>query len=230
MNTLKNKIICAIDIHDWEIAISLIDEIQHLIGAIKLGLEFFMAFGIDGIKKIIDLYPDIKIFLDLKFHDIPNTVEGALKTVVLIPNVFLTTIHATGGAEMISRARDLIDETSSKLKIVAVTRLTSLVFDAEKTFALTELALHSGADGIVCPAEICKEIRQKFSSQYGDFIIVTPGIRLLDSNIKLDDQRATSTPKQAVLNGSSYLVIGRPITHSVDKKGVILKILQDINE
>lgn len=244
INKISDKIICAIDTHDFQQATNLINEIYSEIQTIKLGLEFFMAFGMDGVKRIIDLYPNIKIFLDLKFHDIPNTVIGALKSIVTIPNIFLTTIHAHGGREMIEKAKDIVRVSSSKLKIIAVTRLTSLEIDLEQTLLLAELALNGGADGIVCPAEICKNIRTKFN-QY-NFIIVTPGIRLLVSNkdrdllmdqeqdqdplpMNLDDQRAISTPKQAILNGSDYLIIGRPITQSSNKIQTVRNILKEID-
>jgi orotidine-5'-phosphate decarboxylase len=226
MNKISDKIICAIDTNDFAQVTNLINEVSSEIQTVKFGLEFFIAFGIEGVKRIINLYPNIKIFLDLKFHDIPNTVFGALKSIVTIPNIFLTTIHASGGKEMIKKAKDTVRDSNSQLKIIAVTRLTSLEVDLEQTLALTDLALNSGADGIVCPAELCKAIRLKFTDQYNNFIIVTPGIRLNNSSI--DDQKTVSTPKQAIANGADYLVIGRPITQSINKIQTIRDILGDM--
>lgn len=223
----KNPIICAIDTHDFDDSIKLIKEIHDSVFAIKLGLEFFVAFGIDGVKKIIDIFPEIKIFLDLKFHDIPNTVAGALKSIVKIDNIFLTTIHANGGDEMIIRACEVVKDSNSNLKIIAVTRLTSLELIESDVVNLTELALKNGAHGVVCPSGISSILRNKFDSKYKDFIIVTPGVRLIDQNISNDDQKSIATPKKAIEDGSSYLVIGRPITQAFDKKTLIEKILHN---
>ena len=223
----KNPIICAIDTNDFDNSIQLIKEIHDSVYSIKLGLEFFMAFGIDGVKRIIELFPEIKIFLDLKFHDIPNTVGGALKSIVKIDNIFLTTIHASGGDEMIKRACEIVKDSNSNLKIIAVTKLTSLELIESDVVNLTELALKNGAHGVVCPPDMSRILRNKFDSTYKDFTIVTPGIRLIDKNINNDDQKSIATPKKAIENGSSYLVIGRPITQAFDKKAIIKKILHN---
>ncbi len=224
-----NPIICAIDTHDFDDAVNLIREIYGLVGAIKLGLEFFIAFGMDGVRRIVNLFPEIKIFLDLKFHDIPNTVSGALQSVILIKNVFLTTIHATGGAEMIKRASDIVRNANSDLKIVCVTKLTSLELVEGDVIDLTKLSLENGASGVVCPPNMSKVLRDKFGGIYNNFIIVTPGIRLEQGNVNDDDQKSIATPRSAIQSGSSYLVVGRPITQAHNKQEVIKKILSDIN-
>ena len=220
-----NPIICAIDVHNFDEAVKLIKEIYDSVGAIKLGLEFFMAFGIDGVKRIIEKFPTIKIFLDLKFHDIPNTVVGALQSIIGIKNIFLTTIHASGGGEMIQRSHDIVKNANSDLKIIAVTKLTSLEVNQDEIINLTDIALKNHADGVVCPAEMSRILRNKFGD---DFIIVNPGIRLLDSIVKDDDQKVITTPRIAIENGASYLVIGRPITQASNKKVVIEKILNEL--
>lgn len=217
---IKNPIICAIDSHDFNHALIIINEIHQEVGAIKLGLEFFMAFGLNGIQKIINQYQDLPIFLDLKFHDIPNTVQGAFQSIINLKNIFLTTIHAQGGAEMIKAAVNTA-QLNPNLKIIAVTKLTSLEINKDEIFKLTELALTNGAHGIVAPAGILKEIRSKFGN---DFLVITPGIRLANSNIVSDDQKSIATPEFAMSQGASYLVIGRPITESNNKIEIVKKI------
>jgi len=224
----NNPIICAIDSHNFEESLSLIHEIHNDIYAIKLGLEFFMAFGIDGVKSVIAHFPKIKIFLDLKFHDIPNTVCGALKSIIDIENIFLTTIHASGGAIMIKEAMN-IAKNRENLKIICVTKLTSLAINIDDIIDLTKISLENEAHGIVCPANSLSSIKEKFSVDFPDFITVCPGIRL-DSTTKKDDQQAISTPKNAMRNGADYLVIGRPITQAANKIDAINSILKSISD
>jgi orotidine-5'-phosphate decarboxylase len=224
---INNPIICAIDVHNFDEAIFLINEIYNDVFAIKLGLEFFMAFGLDGIKKIIFKFPNIKIFLDLKFHDIPNTVVGALKSLVAIKNIIFTTIHASGGSEMIKKAVEISRENES-LKILSVTKLTSLVLNVGEIIKLTSIALESGSHGIVCPASSIKFLNNEFREKYPNFLIVSPGIRFEENIVSNDDQKAISTPCEAMKNGANYLVIGRPITQSSNKKIIINKILHSI--
>lgn len=226
---INNPIICAIDVHDFDEAVMLIDEVYKDIYAIKLGLEFYTEYGKQGIKKIIEKFPDIKIFLDLKFHDIPNTVAGAMKAIVDLENIVLTTIHASGGSEMIKRAVE-IASANKNLKILSVTKLTSLEFNMDEILKLTEIALKAGSHGIVCPAAAVVKVREKFSKEFPNFLIVTPGIRPLGDagKVENDDQNAISTPKGAMENGSDFLVIGRPITQAKDKKQAINDILESI--
>jgi orotidine-5'-phosphate decarboxylase len=222
---IRNPIICAIDENNFDVAADLIKEVNLYVGAIKLGLEFFMAFGLDGILRIIDLFPEIKIFLDLKFHDIPNTVVGALKSVVKIKNVFMTTIHAIGGDEMISRASEFVRNENPDLKLICVTNLTSLKMNEQKVIDLTGIALKNGASGVVCPGGMTRILRDNFASQYGDFLIVNPGIRFKDSSVRNDDQESIMTPDIALKNRASYLVIGRPITRAENKVDVLKNLI-----
>jgi orotidine-5'-phosphate decarboxylase len=223
----KNPIICAIDVHDFNQAVLLIDEIWQEIFAIKLGLEFFIAYGLDGVKKIIDKFPNIKIFLDLKFHDIPNTVAGAMKSLTGIKNIILTTIHAQGGEEMIRKAVEIARENEN-LKILSVTKLTSLELNVYEIIELAGVALNSGSHGIVCPASAISILNQRFREKFPNFLIVSPGIRFEENAVNNDDQKAISTPRKAMNNGANYLVIGRPITQSQNKKDTIRKILESI--
>ena len=223
-----NPIIYALDTNNWNEIVEVLDEINREVYAIKVGLEFFMAYGLNGIRDIVSRYPDIKIFLDLKFHDIPNTVVGALKSIVEISNIIFTTIHAAGGQEMIKEAKNFIKSSHASMKLIVVTRLTSLTPDIGITLDGARVALESGADGIVCPAEFCLPIKSQIIKERSDFVIITPGIRLDDSPVHMDDQVATSTPRDAIANGADYLVIGRPITNSQNRVSTIHGILSSI--
>ena len=225
----NNPIICAIDLHNLDDSMRLIEEIYHKVYAIKLGLEFFIAYGLNGIHSIIKKFPDIKIFLDLKFHDIPNTVAGALKSIVGIKNIIFTTIHASGGEEMIKKSVE-IAKTNNDLKILSVTKLTSIELNIEEIIKLTGVALSSGSHGIVCPSDAISKVNEVFRHQYPNFLIITPGIRFEENTVNNDDQKSTSSPEQAMKNGANYLVIGRPITQSKNQNATISLILESIKK
>ena len=225
----NNPIICAIDLDNFDEAIKLIEEIYQEVFAIKLGLEFFIAYGLNGVNSIIARFPDIKIFLDLKFHDIPNTVAGALNSIVGIKNIIFTTIHASGGEEMIKKSIE-IAQINEDFKILSVTKLTSLELNIEDIIKLTGVALASGSHGVVCPALAISRVNEEFRQKYPNFLIITPGIRFEENSVNNDDQKSISTPEQAMKNGANYLVIGRPITQSKNKKETIGLILESIKK
>ncbi len=207
------KIILAVDTPDFETASAWIKATQGSIAAYKLGLEFFATFGYEGVARLREL-SDAELFLDLKLHDIPNTVAGAVKQVVNLAPKFLT-VHASGGHEMIKAAVD----NAPDVDITAVTILTSLSQDdlgaigfsgtpLESAVKLALLAKAAGARAIVCsPLEIAA-IREAIGSEIS---IITPGVRPADERGG-DDQRRVMTPELAIAAGASYLVIGRPIT------------------
>lgn len=209
----KAPIILAVDTPELATAIEWVKATQDYVSVYKLGLEFFLTFGSDGVKAIKDV-TDSDIFLDLKLHDIPHTVSGAAKVVSHLSPRFLT-VHASGGSAMIKAAV----EASSKTHITAVTILTSLSEDdvtevgfknnaLNAAVGLATLAVTSGAAAIVCsPLEIAA-IR---SAVGVDPIIITPGVRPADSEA-VDDQVRTMTPKAAISLGANLVVIGRPIT------------------
>lgn len=209
----KAPIILAVDTPELATAIEWVKATQDYVSVYKLGLEFFLTFGSDGVKAIKDV-TDSDIFLDLKLHDIPHTVSGAAKVVSHLSPQFLT-VHASGGSAMIKAAV----EASSKTHITAVTILTSLSEDdvtevgfknnaLNAAVGLATLAVTSGAAAIVCsPLEIAA-IR---SAVGVDPIIITPGVRPADSEA-VDDQVRTMTPKAAISLGANLVVIGRPIT------------------
>ncbi len=185
----------------------------------KIGLEYFTKFGSKGIA---DLTHDV--FLDLKFHDIPNTVAHAVKSACSIKNVKLLTIHASGEGEMIKAAVKARDDANSQVKIICVTKLTSQKSSIGEVLELANIAFDSGADGIVCSAMEVAFVREKFGEKP---IIITPGIRPIWYETK-DDQVRIATPKQAFADGSSIIVIGRPITQSENPVKAYEMVLEEV--
>ncbi|MCE3232213.1 MAG: pyrF [Rickettsiaceae bacterium] len=217
-----NPIICALDTKDITAAKKLCAQLQPHIGMIKLGLEFFTKNGPDGIRAVAS--SGIPIFLDLKFHDIPNTVAEAIRSAVSL-DVSIITIHTLGGQNMmqgaICAARDEAERLGKKRPIiVGVTVLTSMDEadlngigvdrkPAQQVEVLAKLAKQSGLDGIVCsPHEI--ELVKKLCGQ--DFKTIVPGIRPAGGDN--GDQKRVMTPKEAVDKGADFIVVGRPITVS----------------
>lgn len=206
-------IILAVDTRDFDTAQRWVEATRDSVAVYKLGLEFFLTFGAAGVSKIKDDF-EVDIFLDLKLHDIPNTVASAAKAISAINPRFLT-VHASGGSAMVKAAVDAVPQ----IDITAVTILTSLseedLFEIgyankalESAVSLADLAVRAGARAIVCsPLEI-SAIR---SSVGPNPIIITPGVRPAGS-AGSDDQVRTMTPHHAIEAGANYLVIGRPIT------------------
>lgn len=208
----RAPIFLAIDTADLDVAKAWVQATQDYVMGYKLGLEFFAALGSDGVKSIREI-TDAELFLDLKLHDIPNTVAGATRQILDLKPRFLT-VHASGGRAMIAAAVNQAPE----IDIAAVTVLTSLGsqdlseigFDSDPldlAVTLAKLAKAAGARAIVCsPLEI-SAVRRAVGP---DLSIITPGVRPLSD--KVDDQQRTMDPKSAVAAGATYLVIGRPIT------------------
>lgn len=229
-----NPIICAIDTSSLPHAIELANEVGESVGAIKLGLEFYLKFGLDGVKKVTQ-DGKIPLFLDLKFHDIPNTVAGAIRSVAPCAP-FMLTIHTSGGEAMMRRAKEEAIEAAKQLKItppniIGVTLLTSLddkdtveigftKKTTQSTQQLTKLAKKANIDGVVCSGHELPEQKDN-----DGFIYVTPGIRL---NSGANDQKRVMTPGEAIKRGATHLVIGREITQANDKNGAINQILENI--
>jgi orotidine-5'-phosphate decarboxylase len=210
---MKAPIVLAVDTPDLEIAKQWISCTQNSVSVYKLGLEFFLTFGHDGVRAIKN-ETDADIFLDLKLHDIPHTVKGAAAAIASLQPRFLT-VHASGGPAMIEAAVVAIPQTD----VTAVTILTSLSEDdlfrigfaspaLESAVALASLAVNAGARAIVCsPLEI-EAIRAAVGLSIH---IITPGVRPA-IEMGSDDQKRTMTPRDAITAGASYVVIGRPIT------------------
>ena len=222
----SKKIIVALDSKDLIKTINLVEILKKDVFAFKIGYQFFYSFGLEGYKKIYSICP--KIFLDLKLHDIPNTVEKGLEALIKMKPLF-TTIHISGGDEMML----VSSSKKKKTKILGVSVLTSLNSNQTKKYYnqknVTELvkkfsqsAKKNKLDGVVCSPQEIKYIRKKIGK---NFIIVTPGIRI-NNKIKGDDQKRVETPKKAIELGANFLVIGRPITASKNP----LKVLKELNK
>lgn len=221
---LSDRIFCALDTTNTEAAVAAASNLLGVVGGVKLGLEFYCSAGADGFKAVADT--GMPIFLDLKFHDIPNTVVGAIRAVMpLAPKIL--TIHTQGGPEMMRRAAETAAEEADRHGVVApwvvgVTLLTSLDNDDLAAMSisgttdtvvptLAGLAQASGLDGIVCSP---KEIAMVRSQTAQDFKLVVPGIRPAGS--AAGDQKRVMAPREAVSAGADVLVIGRPITGADD--------------
>jgi len=220
------KIIVALDSKNLSKTIKLVEILKKDVFAFKIGYQFFYNFGLDGYKKIYSICP--KIFLDLKLHDIPNTVEKGLEAIVKMKPLF-TTIHISGGDEMMR----ISNSNKKKTKILGVSILTSLNSNQTKKYynqkniselvkKFSQAAKKNKLDGVVCSPQEIKYIRKNIGK---NFIIVTPGIRI-DNKIKGDDQKRVENPKKAIELGANFLVIGRPITESKNP----LKVLKKLNK
>lgn len=237
MQSASERVILALDVPDFSSVEQLVDSLLPELKYVKVGPILFGSEGPSVIKKFTKR--GVHLFLDLKFHDIPNTVAGAIHSVMKAGNLAFLTIHSSGGPEMIQAARKAVDESQnvSKPKLLAVTVLTSLTskllqkigFQITDSGMLVEklgaMALEAGADGLVCsPLEVAR-LRKVLPSSA---LLVVPGIRPEAMSGK-DDQKRIATPKQAIEDGASYLVIGRPITQASDPRGAFHKIVQEIS-
>ena len=222
----NKKVIVALDSNDINKTINLVKILRKDVYAFKIGYEFFFNFGLNGYKKIYSICP--KIFLDLKLHDIPNTVKNGINALAKIKPL-LTTIHISGGDQMMLSSKPKKNFT----KILGVSVLTSLNSKQTKKYynesnvsilvkKFAKLAKKNKLDGVVCSPKEIKYIRKQIGK---NFIIVTPGIRI-NNKIKKDDQKRIETPRKAIEMGANYLVIGRPITQAKDP----LKVLKEINK
>jgi orotidine-5'-phosphate decarboxylase len=228
---LKSKVFCAIDTDKLERAIELSKAIAPVTGGIKLGLEFFNGFGAEGVEKVMKAAPGAELFLDLKFHDIPNTVAKAVGIVSQRLKPAYLNVHASGGAEMMKAAKAACNPGT---KLLAVTILTSLDDDAlkdvgqgvsvmDQVLRLALLAKESGLDGVVCSAHEIEALRREMGP---DFILMVPGIR--PAGTATGDQKRVMGPKEAITRGASHLVIGRPITEAKDPASAARAIVSEI--
>lgn len=215
----SSQVILALDFNDMASTVEMINLTQEHIAIYKLGLEFYLAHGKSGVKEIQSRFSGIEIFLDLKLHDIPNTVAGACRSVADLNPKFLT-VHASGGSKMISAASSSLP----KVEITAVTILTSL--DKEQMIAmglnenienltlnLAKNAVNSGARAIVSSPQEVSLLRKHLGEKV---TLITPGVR--PSGAERDDQERIMTPKEAIEAGADFVVIGRPITKASDPK------------
>lgn len=233
----KDKIIVALDVPTADDALSIVNELNGHVGAFKVGLQLFTSAGPDLVRKLVNT--GSKIFLDLKFHDIPNTVAKATVEAARL-GAWMFNVHASGGSEMMRQVSNDVGETCEiegfvKPLIIAVTVLTSSNNETLKEIGvewetqpqvlrLAELTAKCGLDGVVAsPLEIAP-IRAQIASK--EFVIVTPGIR--PASATKDDQKRVMTPAEAVQAGADHLVIGRPITAASDRLKAVEQIVEEM--
>lgn len=230
-----SPIIVALDFPSERETMQLVEQLEPSLCRLKVGKELFTSCGPALVKQLVE--KEFDVFLDLKYHDIPNTVARACAAAADL-GVWMLNVHALGGEKMMQVARQALVSKDSPL-LIAVTWLTSsgqveldalgINADAEAIVKrLAVMAQNSGLDGVVCSAQEASMLRQTIKT---DFTLVTPGIRLADTGlgkVQSDDQCRVVTPKEALDNGVSYLVIGRPITQAEDPCKVLRTIIDDI--
>ena len=201
-------------------------------GLLKVGSQLYTAEGPRAVRTLAGL--GFGIFLDLKFHDIPNTVAGAVEAAAVLPKVRLLTLHTLGGAAMMRAAREAAGNRKNRPALLGVTILTSMDeaalqsvgisgTPAERALALARLALESGLDGVVASGHEARAIRQACGS---NFLVVVPGIR--PASAAANDQSRITTPAQAIESGADYLVVGRPVTEAKRPREATLAIAREI--
>ena len=227
----NNPIYCAIDTNDIEQSISLIKKIKPSIGGIKLGLEFYTHCGNEGINQVKEL--GLPIFLDLKLFDIPNTAKSALQGILNLKPEF-TTLHISGGTEMIRECVKVRDFNQSQTNLIGVTVLTSFDEDGikevgihnsvdDQVLNLAKLANENNLDGIVCSPQEIRRIKQETENKLK---LIVPGIRNIDDDT--NDQKRTMNASEAINAGADILVIGRPITMANDPAEAAYKIFKSL--
>ncbi len=226
------KVIVALDYPIESQAINLINQLEPAECRLKVGKEMFTHFGPAFVEKLQE--KGFEVFLDLKYHDIPNTTAKACEAAASL-GVWMLNVHASGGRRMMEAAADAIANHQSKPHLIAVTVLTSMsqqdlvelgINDTpeQQAVKLAKLAQSSGIEGVVCSAQEAQKMRQNITD---DFLLVSPGIRPAGS--KADDQRRIMTPHDALSAGANYLVIGRPITQADNPLDVLHSINTEIN-
>ncbi len=229
----QSPIVVALDFEQKTAALELVSRLDPSLCRLKVGKEMFTHFGPDFVKELQQRHFDV--FLDLKFHDIPNTVAKAVQAAADL-GVWMVNVHASGGSRMMSAAREaLITYGEERPLLIAVTVLTSMEQSdltelginrspAEQVLHLAALTQKSGLDGVVCSAQEAQMLKQQFGQQ---FCLVTPGIR--PSFATADDQKRVMTPSQALAAGVDYMVIGRPVTKAADPLAALQAIYQELN-
>lgn len=223
----QSKVIVALDYDNQNAAMNLVEQLDPTQCRVKVGKELFTAAGPELVKVLVDRGFDV--FLDLKFHDIPNTAAKAVCAAAAL-GVWMTNVHASGGSRMMRAAKQALEQQGSSMLLIGVTVLTSMDeadlqeigiqrSPSEQVLHLASLAQNCGLDGVVCSAREASALKAALGA---DFQLVTPGIRLPDS--AADDQRRIVSPGDAIALGSDYLVIGRPVTQSANPLQTLLQI------
>ena len=228
----SKRVIVALDFPDADSTLHMLDKLDPKLCRVKVGKELFTRCGPQLVRMIIDA--GFEVFLDLKFHDIPNTVAGAVRAAAEL-GVWMLNVHAAGGRAMMEAALEAAQTTGRQRPLlIGVTVLTSLSAEdlhetgvdtgpEQQVLRLASLAADCGLDGVVCSARETVMLREKMKS---DFLLVTPGIR--PAGDSAGDQKRVETPASAIEHGSSYLVIGRPITQAAQPAAKLQAILREI--
>jgi orotidine-5'-phosphate decarboxylase len=236
----RSGLIVALDFDSLKSALALAKQVSDVVGMFKIGSQLFSNAGPEAVRQVAALGNGI--FLDLKFHDIPNTVAGAVLASAAMPGVQLVNVHASGGSAMLTAAAQAVSAGvpmgADRPRLIAVTILTSMDQKAMREVGisgtpltratkLAQLAKKCGVDGVVASVQEAKAIRKACGR---DFLIVTPGVRPSDAAAgkKKDDQARTATPKQAIQAGADYIVVGRPIIAESDPRAAAQKIVDEI--
>ncbi len=225
------RIIVALDYSQAAPALALVHQLDPTLCRLKVGKELFTTAGPQLVEQL--QLRGFEVFLDLKFHDIPNTTAQACKAAAAL-GVWMVNVHAFGGRRMMEAAREALSNVQQRPKLIAVTVLTSMaatdlaelgidVGPAQMVSRLARLASESGLDGVVCSAQEATVLSEQCGKE---FCLVTPGIR--PANVAANDQSRIMTPRAALESGASYLVIGRPITQASDPLQALQEISQDI--
>jgi orotidine-5'-phosphate decarboxylase len=233
----RPRVFVALDFDDAAAALSLAGLLDPRECGVKIGSELFTVAGPELVRAMVERR--FKVFLDLKFHDIPNTVGRACAAATRL-GVWMMNVHAAGGLAMLTAAREAVDQAAHGASIpaprlIAVTVLTSLDGAAlsevgqgdsasAQALRLAGLARDSDLDGVVCSAAEARSMRDRFGDA---FLLVTPGIRPADA--RSDDQSRIATPRAAIANGADYLVVGRPITRAADPVAALAQINRELD-
>ncbi|WP_319379638.1 orotidine-5'-phosphate decarboxylase [Thiomicrorhabdus sp.] len=226
------KVLVALDFAEADSALAFVGGLRPDLCRLKVGKELFAVAGPEFVKRLVE--GGFDVFLDLKYHDIPNTVAKAVQAAARM-GVWMVNVHASGGRKMMQAAKEALSEFEKPPLLIAVTVLTSMdaedlreigleVAPQDQVLRLARLTKSSGLDGVVCSAQEASLLRKEVGD---DFCLVTPGIRPQGS--ATDDQKRVMTPKEALQAGSSYLVIGRPITQAQDPLAVLGEINASIS-
>ena len=231
MTSSQSPVIVALDFDNQQAALALAAQLDPKQCRLKVGKELFTRAGPGLVKTMVDQGFDV--FLDLKFHDIPNTTAKAISAAADL-GVWMANVHASGGSRMMTAAKQALEQQGSDMLLIAVTMLTSMDQSdlaelginrspSEQVLHLAQLSQKSGMDGVVCSAQEASALKEALGP---DFKLITPGIRLPGN--AADDQRRIVSPQEAMAMGSDYLVIGRPITQSADPLQTLIQINQSL--
>ncbi len=236
----RSSLIVALDFDSLSTALKFAEQVADLVGMFKIGKQLFTSAGPEAVRQVAKLGSGI--FLDLKYHDIPNTVAGAVLAAAALPGVQLVNIHALGGSAMMQAAVQAISAGvpmgEDRPRLLAVTLLTSMDKKAmrevgiggtplARVLQLAKLAKKNGVDGVVASVQEAKAIRKACGRE---FLIVTPGVRPKEKNAngKKDDQARTATPREAIKAGADFMVVGRPILAAADPRAAAAEIVEEI--